>query len=119
MKWPRRAWPEFEEKKLAMCNTTPDLSPVTRVQLDPDLPLVDYRAAMGLADREARARLGDCMLLSWYDRDRDYESPPNTTECPGDCEKNGYILYAASHGATLKVDIEEGRFVFFFTPVEW
>ena len=59
------------------------------------------------------------MLISWYDRDRDVESPPNTTECAAGCQKDGYIHYAVNHGAELKVDIEAGRFVFFFTPVVW
>ncbi|MCJ7604220.1 MAG: AF1514 family protein [Desulfobulbaceae bacterium] len=33
--------------------------------------------------------------------------------------KDGYIHYGLSHGAKLKIDIEDGRFVFFFAPVEW
>ena len=117
MKWPRRAWPECEVNKLAMCKTTPDLSPVTRVPLDPDPPLADYRAAMVLADREARARLGDCMLLSWYDRDRDFESPQHSSECHLDSATPGYVDYGIHHGATLMLDIEGGRFVFFYLPL--
>ncbi|MBP6807830.1 MAG: AF1514 family protein [Chromatiaceae bacterium] len=58
-----------------MSNTTPDQPPLRWVNLDPDPPLADYFAAMGLADREASARLGDCMLLSWYDRDQDSSLP--------------------------------------------
>lgn len=92
---------------------------VETISLHPEKGVTDYREAMTLAKEEAEKRLGEYMLMSWYDRDRDYESPPNTTECAGDCAKNGYIQYAVSHGATLKVDIEEGRFVFYFTPVEW
>ena len=79
----------------------------------------DYQEAMDLAKAEAGKRFEEFMLISWYDRDRDVESPPNTTECGEGCEKNGYILYAMNHGAKLKVDIDQGRFVFFFTPVEW
>lgn len=102
------------------CPLSPPGQPgVAMVSLHPDKAVGDYREAMELAKAEAAQRLGENMLMSWYDRDRDYESPPNTTECAGDCAKNGYILYALSHGATLKVDIEEGRFVFFFTPVQW
>ncbi|HBI16113.1 MAG TPA: hypothetical protein DDY20_11470 [Desulfobulbaceae bacterium] len=98
---------------------SPGRPEIETVFLHPDKRVAEYQEAMALAKAEAEKRLGENMLISWYDRDRDYESPPNTTECPGDCEKNGYILYARSHGATLKVDIEDGRFVFFFTPVEW
>lgn len=89
------------------------------ISLHPEIRVKDYQQAMTLARAEAEKRLGEYMLMSWYDRDRDYESPPNTTECAGDCEKNGYIQYAVNHGATLKVDIEGGRFIFFFTPVAW
>jgi hypothetical protein len=59
------------------------------------------------------------MLISWYDRDRDFESPQHATEGPEEGKTDGYILYAISHSATLKVDIEAGRFVFFYTPIEW
>lgn len=89
------------------------------VNLQPEEQFADYQQAMNAAREVAEQRLGENMLMSWYDRDRDYESPPNTTECAGDCEKNGYIHYGVSHGATLKVDVEGGRFVFFFAPVEW
>ncbi len=89
------------------------------VSLQPEEKIDGYMQAMALAKEEARQRFEDYMLISWYDRDRDYESPPNTTECAGDCKKDGYIHYGMNHGAKLKVDIENGRFVFFFTPVEW
>lgn len=101
------------------CTITPGQPRLEQISLHPEKGVSDYREAMVLAKAEAEKRLGEYMLMSWYDRDRDYESPPNTTECAGDCEKNGYIHYALSHGATLKVDIEGGRFVFYFTPVEW
>ena len=101
------------------CLITPGQPRPEEVSLYPENGVADYREAMALAKAEAGKRLGEYMLMSWYDRDRDYESPPNTTECAGACEKSGYILYALSHGATLRVDIEDGRFVFYFTPVEW
>ena len=53
------------------------------------------------------------MLLSWYDRDRDFESPQHASECHLDSAVPGYVDYGIYHGATLKVDIEQGRFVFF------
>jgi len=31
----------------------------------------------------------------------------------------GYVYYGLNHGATLKVDVKKGRFIFFFTPVEF
>ena len=45
------------------------------VEIDPADPVADLEAAMALAGKEAGARLGEHMLLSWYDRDRDFESP--------------------------------------------
>ncbi|MFZ5774878.1 MAG: AF1514 family protein [Thermodesulfobacteriota bacterium] len=98
---------------------SPDLSQMDEVRLRPAKAVAGSPEAMSLAREEASRRFAEYLLISWYDRDRDFESPPNTTECPHACEKNGYILYALSHGARLKVDVEDGRFVFFFTPVEW
>jgi hypothetical protein len=97
---------------------SPDLSGVEQVFLQPEKKAEDYRQALDLARAEAEKRLGDFLLLSWYDRDRDFESPAHTTESA--CgPKNGYILYALSRGARLRIDIEAGRFVFFFAPVVW
>lgn len=97
----------------------PDLSRLMVVELLPEDRLVDYRAAMQLANAEADARLGQHMLLSWYDRDRDFESPQHASECHLDSAVPGYVDYGIHHGATLKVDIEQGRFVFFYLPVEF
>jgi hypothetical protein len=96
----------------------PDVSGVTRVELDPPLPLGDYLAAMRLADAEAQKHLGDYMLLSWYDRDRDFESPQHASECHQASAVPGYVDYGLHHGAALMVDIEGGRFVFFYLPVD-
>jgi hypothetical protein len=96
----------------------PDLSRLTRVELNPDPPPADYRVAMRLAEREAEARLGEAMLLSWYDRDRDFESPQHASECHQDSAVPGYVDYGIHHGATLMIDIGQGRFVFFYLPVD-
>lgn len=96
-----------------------DSSQITVVSLNPEQRVGNYQEAVTLARNEAQQHFEEYMLVSWYDRDRDFESPPHTTECPDACQKNGYIHYGHSHGAKLKVDIENGRFVFFFTPVEW
>lgn len=96
----------------------PDLSHVTVVGLHPRPPCPDYRRAMELANAEAQARLGGYMLLSWYDRDRDFESPQHASECHQDGAVPGYVDYGLHHGATLKVDVEDGRFEFFYLPVD-
>ncbi len=95
-----------------------DGSGVTLVELTPETPVKDHNAAMELAKEEARKHMDEFMLMSWYDRDRNIESPANSTETPGD-ELTGYVYYGINHGAKLKVDIEHGRFVFFFTPVDF
>jgi hypothetical protein len=94
----------------------PDTSGIETVEMAGE---VSFDQAMARAKEEARKRFDDCMLVSWYDRDRDFESPPNTTERADGGPKDGYIHYAASHGARLRVDFGRGRFVFFFAPVEW
>ena len=99
--------------------SSPDLSQIEIVSLHPENRVSDYQEAVTLAGNQAAQRFEEYMLISWYDQDRDFESPPNTTECAEGCRKDGYIHYGLSHGAKLKVDIEDGRFVFFFAPVEW
>lgn len=96
-----------------------ELSQLSIVELTPDRPVADYQEAMQLANAEAKTRLGDAMLLSWYDRDRDFESPQHVSECHQDSAIPGYVDYGIHHGASLKVDIEQGRFVFFYLPLDF
>lgn len=97
----------------------PDLTGIAVVTLHPLPPLSDYLAAMPLARAEAQARLGECMLLSWYDHDRDFEVPQHVSECHQAGAVPGYVDYAVHRGATLMIDIENGRFVFFYRPVDF
>jgi hypothetical protein len=94
------------------------LSGITVVPLHPHAPLAGYLEAMQLAQAEAGARLNDPMLLSWYDRDRDFEAPQHVSECHQDSAVPGYVDYGIHHGATLMVDVENGRFVFFYRSVD-
>jgi len=98
--------------------TEPDYSGVTVIELNPDPRLHDYLQAMATANAEAERRLGQHMLLSWYDRDRDFESPQHASECHANSPIPGYVDYALYRDATLKIDIEHGRFVFFYLPVD-
>jgi hypothetical protein len=98
--------------------TKADLSRVTVVKLNPQSPCHDYLDAMRQANDHARHCLGGHMLLSWYDRDRDFESPQHDSECHAASAVPGYVDYGLNRGATLMVDIEEGRFVFFYLPVD-
>lgn len=94
--------------------TKRDLSGLLALALHPQPALADYRQAMQLAQSEAAGRLEAPMLLSWYDRDRDFEAPQHVSECHRDSAVPGYVDYALSHGASLMIDIEGGRFVFFY-----
>ena len=102
------------------CNlpSAPDYTGVDIVELSPDPVLDDYLQAMSVASEEAEKLIGENMLLAWYDRDRDFESPQHASECHVNTAIPGYIDYALYHGATLKINIEQGRFVFFYLPVD-
>jgi hypothetical protein len=108
-----------EQDKTMHCQlpSEPDYSQVRQLQLLPDPPLKDYLEAMALANAEAVQRLGDHMLLSWYDRDRDFESPQHASECHQASAIPGYVDYALYRGANLRVDIDQGRFVFFYLSI--
>ena len=95
-------------------SSAPDLSGVDLIRLNPEKGLNNYLQAMQLAQKEAAARLEMPMLLSWYDRDRDFEAPQHVSECHQASATPGYIDYALHRGARLMIDIEEGRFVFFY-----
>ena len=73
--------------------SAPDLSGVTVVPLRPQTSLADYLAAMQRANAEAGVRPNDPMLLSWYDRDRDFEAPPHVSEYHQDSAVSGYVDY--------------------------
>ena len=108
------------EKEGAACipRKPPDYSDVRIIAMTPDPMPADYREAMRLAAKTADEAIGEHMLISWYDRDRDFESPQHASECHQDSAVPGYVDYGLNHGARLKVDIGEGRFVFFFMPLD-
>lgn len=95
-----------------------DLSGIEIVELHPSVSPDNYSAAMQLANAEAENRLANSMLIAWYDRDRDFESPQHSSECHLDSAIPGYVDYGLSHGATLLIDIENGRFVFFYLSTD-
>lgn len=76
---------------------------------------LDFTAALKLATRIAEQQLGeDTMLLSWYDRERDLESPAGVSECHEGCATKGSWDYALNRGARLAVEFDGGRFYFCF-----
>ncbi|MFK5986323.1 MAG: AF1514 family protein [Pseudomonadota bacterium] len=103
------------KEKLSFCQPSiEDYTNVTIVNIDNEQPLDDYLQAMKIADQHAQKQLDEFMMLSWYDKDRDFESPQHASECHMDSAVPGYVDYALYHGATLKIDFENGRFVFFY-----
>jgi len=79
---------------------------------------LDFDAALKRASALADDLLGDNMLLSWYDRERDLESPAHVSECHEGCPIKGFWDYALNRGGALAVDFDDGRFVFCFRPLE-
>jgi hypothetical protein len=98
--------------------TPPDETALLVLEMRPPSPIADYREAMAIANDAAGRELGEAMLIAWYDRDRDFESPQHASECHQDSAVPGYVDYAMNHGATLKVIFENGRFVFYYLPID-
>lgn len=74
-----------------------------------------FDAALRLATVIAEHQLGDTtMLLSWYDRERDLESPGGVSECHEGCATKGSWDYALNRGARLAIRFDAGRFHFCF-----
>jgi Domain of unknown function (DUF5619) len=74
----------------------------------------DFDAALKRASAVADELIGENMLLSWYDRERDLESPAHASECHEGCPVKGFWDYALNREGALAVDFDEGRFVFCF-----
>ncbi len=113
----------MQEKKIGLelsclVSSPPDMSDIHVIEFIAEKPVKDYLEAMKMADKLAGKRFSDYMLISWYDRDRDFESPQHSSECHQDSAVPGYVDYGIHHGAKLKVDFEQGRFVFFYMPVD-
>ncbi len=87
------------------------------LHIDPAELDLDFNACLKLAEANARHLLGEVMLLSFYDRDRNLESPNGVSECHQGCSVPGWVDYAANRGGTLIVDFGHGRFVFCFMPL--
>lgn len=76
---------------------------------------LDFNAALKLASVIAQQQLGeDTMLLSWYDRERDLESPAGVSECHEGCATKGSWDYALNRGARLAINFDSGRYTFCF-----
>ena len=79
---------------------------------------IDFYHAKAIAEATASTLLGEATCLSWFDREKNQEAPAHVSEChDASCEIPGYIDYASSRGAELKVDVGGGDFVFCYRSV--
>jgi hypothetical protein len=93
------------------------LDPLTTETIETVGGSPDFATAKRLADESAERILDQPICLSWYDRAADRESPAHASECHGDCEMPGYVEYAVTRGAELKVVIDGGAYVFCYRPI--
>jgi hypothetical protein len=73
---------------------------------------LDFEAASGLAKQAASHATREAMLLAWFDRRKGKECP----EVPECMHKPGWIAYAESRGADMRVVVNDGEYVFLFRP---
>lgn len=79
----------------------------------------DLYLAKDTAEAIASAALGEVTCLSWFDREKNQEAPAHVSECHDDsCTTPGYIDYAVSRGGELKIDVQNGAYVFCYRSVE-
>ena len=81
------------------------------INLDIDVPDLDFAAAKNIAKQKAAEMGDDPMLLSWFNG-KSGESYPNLECGPGD--KPAWITYAESRGGNLTIDINHGQYVFIY-----
>ena len=85
------------------------LGTLIRVRVeDPDL---DFGTARDIAKQEARKKCADPMLLSWY-QGKIGEGYPNF-DC-GKADTPAWLVYAASRGGDLTIDINNGDYIFIY-----
>ena len=75
---------------------------------------LDFPTASNMAQTIVETIQGGSSCLSWYDKIRDHENPAHVSECHDACEIPGYLDYASNRGAEIKVDFNNGTFVFCF-----
>lgn len=72
---------------------------------------LDFFSARGLADKKARERAEDPMLLAWFDR-KAAKYSPDVICC--DYDKPGWLIYAESRGGDITVDVNDEEYVFVY-----
>jgi hypothetical protein len=88
--------------------------PGKHIKIEIDNPDLEFAEAKDCAKQKAKETCADPMLLSWY-QGKTGESYPNLECGPGD--KPAWIVYAESRGGNLKIDINEGQYVFIYLSI--
>ncbi len=87
---------------------------VISVRID-DGPGDMFPAARAAAVKAVSGHEGGAMLVSWKNS-LTGESFPDVGSCS--CDMEGWELYAISRGATVRVEINGGRIIFMFMPID-
>jgi hypothetical protein len=77
----------------------------------------NFTDALSKANKASSLHLKNPMLISWYDKERDFESPGHSSECHKDSATPGFVDYAINHQASLKIDMGEGDFIFYYADI--
>jgi hypothetical protein len=85
--------------------------PGNHIKIRIDDKNLDFVKAKVIAKQKAKELCPDPMMLSWYQGSTG-ESYPNL-EC-GRGDMPAWILYAASRGANMTIDINDGQYIFIY-----
>jgi hypothetical protein len=78
----------------------------------------DFNLSKKIADALAKLLVEQSLCISWYDRERQLESPSHVSECATNCKVPGVVDYARNRGARLMVDIGKGAFIFCYRSAD-
>ena len=83
------------------------------IKIQVDQKELSFARAKDIAQAKAKELSNDPMLLSWYNgRNGDYFPK---LEC-GARDKPVWIVFAESRGADIAININDGEYIFFFSP---
>lgn len=93
------------------CSGKPSKSMFWTSVLDVKIDNRNFYSAMSIAEKMAKEKDGEAMLLAWYDGIKETFSP--AVECCSE-EMPGWLVYAKSRGGNFIVNVNDGMFVFVF-----
>ncbi|HEY5601812.1 MAG TPA: AF1514 family protein [Gammaproteobacteria bacterium] len=87
--------------------------PMHEIQLHIEGMQLDYASARAISETVANHIVESAMCIAWYDGQKQEEHPA-VPECQ---HKPGWLAYAEGHGGRIKVELNDGEFVFIFASV--